>query len=54
MNTKDLAKHLDLSEVTLRIWRTKKDKGPRWVKVGGRVRYSKVDVERWITENTSK
>lgn len=42
-----VAKMLGVSGVTVRIWRMK-GKGPRWVKVGSRVRYDLADVRAWI------
>lgn len=47
LTAKDLADALSLSEVTLRIWRYE-GKGPRYVKIGGAVRYREKDVEAWI------
>jgi hypothetical protein len=34
---------------TLRRWRME-GRGPRWLKVGGRIRYRWADVERWLAE----
>jgi excisionase family DNA binding protein len=35
---------------TLRQWRHHGERGPRSVRIGGRVRYRKVDVEAWLRE----
>lgn len=47
LTEKQLAEIFSLSDVTLRIWRTK-GKGPPHVKIGGAVRYREKDVEAWI------
>lgn len=50
MTTKTAAKELGVGVSTLEMWRTK-GKGPTWIKVGGSaVRYSRVDLDAWITK----
>ena len=50
VDTKEAARLLSLSPITLAIWRTKKRNcGPRWFRVGKRsVRYSVGDLNRWL------
>lgn len=50
MTVSDVADALRVSEGTLRNWRLAK-RGPRFAKVGGRVRYREEDVAGWIEEN---
>lgn len=45
-----VAKQLAVSERTLKSWRDD-GHGPRHVKIGGRIRYRRVDVEQYIDEN---
>jgi hypothetical protein len=46
-STETLAKFLCVSPRTVRDWRNRKV-GPTWSKVGGRYRYSRVDVCEWL------
>ena len=46
-----VAAGLNLSAATLERWRSV-GKGPRYVKIGGRVAYVKRDVEAWVTLQT--
>jgi predicted DNA-binding transcriptional regulator AlpA len=45
LNEKQAAEYLGLSPATLSSWRCRK-KGPRWVKLGGAVRYDDADLSR--------
>lgn len=51
LNPKAAAALLGLSDWTLAEWRCK-GTGPRYVKVGGRVRYSPSDLAEWIESRT--
>lgn len=42
-----LAEHLGLKETTLRDWRWFK-RGPKYLKIGSKVRYRMSDVEAWL------
>jgi hypothetical protein len=46
LDEKNLAKRLSLSPRTLQRWR-QENKGPAFLKLGGRVVYRLEDVERW-------
>lgn len=48
--TRDLATRLGVHPVTLANWRVK-GKGPRFVKMVGRVRYPVAQVEQWEQDN---
>lgn len=48
LNTKEVAKILGLKETTLEQWRWA-GRGPRYVKAGRSVRYTKEDLEAFIT-----
>ena len=47
------AKLLGLAEQTLARWRVRGE-GPRYQKLGGRVRYSATELERWVAERTHR
>lgn len=47
----DLAKELNTHARTLANWRTA-GTGPRFVKVGGSVRYRRSDVDAWLEKRT--
>jgi excisionase family DNA binding protein len=52
LTTKQAARYLELSEVTLKRWRVKKF-GPKFVRLGQRkVRYRQEDLEEWIDGQT--
>ena len=42
---------LSVPEGTLQAWRVN-GTGPRWVRVGRHVRYSRAELERWLREQT--
>ena len=46
------AEHLALSVHTLRCWRSK-NTGPRWIKLGGSVRYRLSDLDQFIQDSSS-
>jgi predicted DNA-binding transcriptional regulator AlpA len=51
LTTQQLAEFLNLSPVTLKIWRSH-GKGPRWQRVGAKsVRYALEDVEAWMAQS---
>jgi excisionase family DNA binding protein len=50
LSTKQLAAALGKSPRTVEDWRAQK-RGPKWVKVGGHVRYRTEDVEKWLEGN---
>lgn len=47
ISTRDAADYVGLSEQTLANWRYL-NRGPRWFKVGGRVKYDVADLDAWI------
>jgi len=47
LDTPALSALLDVAEGTLANWRWR-GIGPRWIKVGGLVRYRESDVEEWL------
>lgn len=48
----EVAAYLQVEEPTLRNWRYL-GRGPKWVKVGGRVRYRWTDVEAYVQQSTA-
>jgi len=50
LTASDVADTLRVSEGTLRNWRSA-ERGPRFAKVGGSVRYREEDVAAWIEDN---
>jgi len=44
-----VADYLGVAELTLTQWRYQ-GKGPRWRKVGGRVRYDWPGIEQWLAD----
>ncbi len=46
LNQIDLARKWQMSERTLEAWRWRKI-GPRWIRIGGRIRYKLEDVEAY-------
>jgi hypothetical protein len=51
LNEVELSRRLRLSERTLQRWRWKKNKGPPYIKAGGRVLYRLSDVIAWEEAN---
>lgn len=48
LSTEQVAAIAGLAPVTLRTWRMS-GKGPAFVKVGARVRYSRADLDAWLS-----
>ena len=46
----EVAEYLHYSTRTVRNWRYT-DKGPKWIRVGGGIRYRPEDVETWLEAN---
>jgi len=46
----EVAKYLGLKPETLAAWRSK-NKGPKFIRVGCRVRYRQENVEEWVEAN---
>ena len=46
LDTRQAASYLGLGKSTLEIWRMKGE-GPRFTKAGGRVRYSRAELDAW-------
>jgi excisionase family DNA binding protein len=49
MSIEALSEYLDVPVTTIRDWRTD-GKGPRAIRVGGRVRFAVSDVLTWLAE----
>lgn len=47
LTTEQLATHLSVSTVTLKLWRARA-RGPRFHKIGRKVRYERADVDAWL------
>lgn len=47
-----VASHLGVTVKTLTQWRWRKT-GPRWLKVGGAVRYRWEDIEKWLEDQAA-
>jgi len=52
MSPPELSDYAGPAVQTLAIWRMK-NKGPRYVKIGGRIRYRLSDVDEWLEANTT-
>lgn len=48
-----LEEKYDISTKTLANWRSEK-RGPKYIKMGKKIRYLRKDVEKWFSENTVK
>jgi len=53
MTTKEAAEYLRLSAQTLAKWRCYK-RGPRFVRLGSAVYYRQIELDEYITLNTTK
>jgi len=51
LKEKEVAKVLKCSQSALRLWR-RESRGPRFVRVGSLIRYSKSDLEDFIEQNS--
>jgi excisionase family DNA binding protein len=47
MNPEEAGKYLGVSLVTLQQWRYQ-GKGPAYMKIGGKVRYDRDDLDKWM------
>jgi predicted site-specific integrase-resolvase len=52
MTPSDVAKRLQVADVTLRKWRLS-GRGPLFVRCGSRVRYRPAHVEKWVDQRTA-
>lgn len=49
LDTRQAAEYLGLSAATLNRWRSERaGQGPRWLKLGGAVRYNPADLEAYV------
>lgn len=51
MTADELAEYLGVPVGTLYVWRVR-GRGPRAARVGRYLRYRRVDVDRWLTEQS--
>jgi excisionase family DNA binding protein len=51
LTTKSAAAALGLGRSTLEGWRTA-GKGPKFLKLGGAVRYARADLDAWLAKNS--
>lgn len=51
MNTEQAAEYLSIKPATLAVWRSTNRRKLAYVKVGGQVRYRRVDLEAFINAN---
>ncbi|TPG76899.1 helix-turn-helix transcriptional regulator [Pseudomonas arsenicoxydans] len=49
-----VAAALGVSHRTLAAWRSSRHTGPAWMRIGSRVRYSKVAVLAWLKDRSQK
>jgi len=50
VNDEEASEHLRLAPGTLRQWRYR-GRGPAFVRVGGKVRYRRGDLDAWVERN---
>lgn len=53
LTEREAADYLRLAPATLARWRWRGDRGPRWRKLGGAVRYAHADLEAFLADATS-
>ena len=54
LDTNEIAEAFATKPDTIRLWR-REGRGPRWVRIEGRVLYSVADVQEWLaTRETSE
>lgn len=53
LTVEDLASLLHVSKGTLANWRSY-GHGPKYTKVGGRVRYPRTEIDQWLKNRTLK
>lgn len=51
MNTEQAAEYLSIKPATLAVWRSTNRRKLAYVKVGGQVRYRRIDLEAFIKAN---
>lgn len=51
LTEREAASFLRLAPATLARWRWRGDRGPRWRKLGGAVRYSMGDLEAFLDDS---
>jgi predicted DNA-binding transcriptional regulator AlpA len=54
LRLEEVAELTRTSPATLRFWRHQGDRGPRSFKLGRRVMYRRVDVDKWIEAQYAK
>lgn len=47
LDTAATARQIGVSASTLNSWRSRK-KGPKYIRIAGRIRYLKTDVQEWL------
>ncbi|WP_408921876.1 helix-turn-helix transcriptional regulator [Corynebacterium tuberculostearicum] len=47
LDTAAAAKQIGVAASTLNSWRSRK-KGPKYIRIAGRIRYLKTDVQEWL------
>lgn len=52
MSPKELSEYLGVKESSLAVWRTNKTYPLPYIKVGGRIRYMKESVDKWLESRT--
>lgn len=52
MTTEQAADYLGIKPITLRTWRCNKRYTIPFIKVGGRIRYRKEDLDAWLESRT--
>jgi len=52
MSNIEAAKYMDVAPNTLNVWRCNKRYNIPFVKVGGRVKYRKEDLDAWLASRT--
>ncbi len=53
LNAAQVAVMLGVTPQTLAVWRITGQYGLPFIKVGGRVRYSRAAIERWLAQRTN-
>jgi excisionase family DNA binding protein len=53
MTTEEVAELLRMKTDSVVNWRYR-DSGPPYIKIGGRVRYRRADVERWLDNHPQR
>ncbi|WP_312714327.1 helix-turn-helix transcriptional regulator [Corynebacterium flavescens] len=52
IDTQELAGRIGIAPSTLNTWRSR-GKGPKFVRIAGRIRYMRTDVENWLNDQIS-